>query len=198
MTEANTQPAVKKKFKWRKWNNILHRDIGYVIAALTIIYSISGVAVNHIEEWNPNYTIEKELLKIEPIATQDRDSLVAEAMHKLSLEDEPENSYRPDRETLQLFYEDRNYLIDLPTGNVIAEVPKPRPVLFEMNQLHLNAPKRAWTYIADAFAVALIIVSVTGLFVLKGKKGITGRGAWLTALGVLIPVLYWVYYVYWE
>jgi hypothetical protein len=34
--------------------------------------------------------------------------------------------------------------------------------------------------------------------VLKGKHGITGRGAWLTAVGVLIPVLYWVYYWYFE
>jgi len=43
---------------------------------------------------------------------------------------------------------------------------------------------------ADIYAAVLLILAVTGLFVLKGKKGITGRGAWLTGLGVLIPVIF--------
>jgi len=28
--------------KWRKWNNILHRDIGYLCVGLTVVY-VSGV-----------------------------------------------------------------------------------------------------------------------------------------------------------
>jgi hypothetical protein len=47
---------------------------------------------------------------------------------------------------------------------------------------------------ADLYAVALLALAVTGLFMLKGKKGITGRGAWLTTFGVLIPVVFlWLY-----
>ena len=42
---------------------------------------------------------------------------------------------------------------------------------------------------------ALILVAITGLFVLKGKKGITGRGAWLTGAGVLIPLVFLVMYL---
>jgi hypothetical protein len=34
------------------------------------------------------------------------------------------------------------------------------------------------------------------MFVLRGRTGITGRGAWLTAIGVLLPALYWAYYFY--
>jgi hypothetical protein len=182
-------------FKWRKWNNILHRDIGYIVAALTLIYGISGIAVNHVADWNPSYAHEKELTRIEPIHGHVRGEIVAQALRLLNITDEPQNTFRPDPETLQLFFEGKNYSIDLPTGNVIVESTRPRPVLFEMNQLHLNAPKRAWTYIADLYALSLIVVAVTGLFVLKGKAGITGRGAWLTGIGVLIPVLYWLYYI---
>ncbi len=40
---------------WRRWSIALHRDERYVAAALTIAYSISGIAVNHIADWNPNY-----------------------------------------------------------------------------------------------------------------------------------------------
>jgi hypothetical protein len=75
---------------------------------------------------------------------------------------------------------------------VIVDGIRPRPVLYEMNQLHLNTPKGAWTWIADLYAVALLFVAATGLFVLKGRTGITGRGAWLTAIGVAIPVVCWV------
>jgi hypothetical protein len=45
--------------KWRKFNIIIHRDLGYLCFGLTIIYAISGVAVNHIQDWNPTYVLEK-------------------------------------------------------------------------------------------------------------------------------------------
>ncbi len=184
------------QFKWRKWNNILHRDIGYTIVALVLVYGISGLAVNHVADWNPNYRIEKHVLKIEPIASQQKDEMILEARTKLQLSDGPKNSFRPDPETLQLFYDKRTYSIDLPTGNVLIEETKPRRVLYEMNQLHVNAPKKLWTLIADLFALALITMALTGLFMLKGPTGIAGRGKWFVAAGVLVPVAYWMYFMY--
>lgn len=180
--------------KWRKWNNILHRDIGYVIVALTWIYAVSGIALNHISQWNPNYRTVKEISRISPIQGATREEIVSEALAKLNLTEKPKNAFRPDPETLQLFFEKKTYSIDLPTGNVLAETTRPRPVLYEMNQLHLNSPKKLWTWLADLYALALIVVATTGMFVLKGKGGITRRGAWLTLIGLLIPVLFWVYF----
>ncbi len=116
----------------------------------------------------------------------------------MGLDQPPRNAFRPDPETLRLFYPQQTYSVDLPTGHVIVERTRTRPVLFEMNQMHLNAPKRIWTLVADVYAVALVILAITGLFVLKGRLGITGRGAWLTAIGVLLPAVYWVYHLYFE
>jgi hypothetical protein len=56
-------------------------------------------------------------------------------------------------------------------------------------------PPRAWTHIADAYAIALILLAVTGLFVLNGSLGITGSGGWLTAAGALVPIGYWFVYL---
>jgi hypothetical protein len=39
-------------------------------------------------------------------------------------------------------------------------------------------------------------LAITGLFLVRGKKGITGRGAWLTALGIIIPLVYLIIYFY--
>ncbi len=194
--DRTASPSPPRKVKWRKWNNILHRDIGYLVVALTLIYGVSGIAVNHTADWNPSYAVEKRALEIGPLAGETRDELVREARERLRLTDEPANAFRPDPETLQLFYARLTYSIDIPTGKVLVEEVRPRRVLFEFNQLHLNAPKRVWTYIADLYAVSLIVVAITGMFVLKGKTGITGRGAWLVGLGLAIPLLYWVVYAY--
>ena len=32
-------------------------------------------------------------------------------------------------------------------------------------------------------------LAISGLFVLKGKNGLSGRGKWLTGIGVAIPLL---------
>ena len=191
-----SSPTPQGRFRWRRWNTILHRDIGYLVVGLTIVYGVSGIAVNHTADWNPTYAVERHGLEIGPLEGSTRDELVAAARQRLHLEEEPENVFRPDPMTLQLFYDRTTYAIDVPTGKVIVEAVRPRRVLFEFNQLHLNAPKKAWTYIADAFAVSLIVVAITGIFVLKGKHGITGRGAWLVSLGVIIPVGYWLLYLY--
>lgn len=183
------------RWSWRRLSIVLHRDVGYLAVALTIAYGISGLAVNHIADWNPNYRVTKRALAIGPIALDAGASMVDTALARLSLATPPRSSYQPDPQTLQLFYGEQVYSIDLPTGKVLVESNVPRRVLHELNQLHLNEPKRAWTYVADLYALSLILLAVTGLFVLKGRYGITGRGGWLTAAGALIPLGFWLVYL---
>jgi len=178
---------------WRKWNNILHRDVGYLIVGLTLVFGISGLALNHVADWNPNYRQTKVALQIAPLEGADRDALVADALRKLDLIETPRNAFRPDPDTLQLFFEGRTYLIDAPTGKVILEHTRIRPVLYEMNQLHINASKGVWTVVSDLYALALIMMAVTGMFVLRGRNSLGGRGKWLVGAGALIPIAYWLY-----
>jgi len=42
----------------------------------------------------------------------------------------------------------------------------------------------------------LFVLALTGLFMIKGKNGITGRGAYLTAIGLLLPIVFIVVYIY--
>jgi hypothetical protein len=188
-------PDSRGQSPWRRWSIVLHRDVGYLAVALTLAYGVSGIAVNHIADWNPNFRISKEFVDVAPITATALPEMVATAIDRLGLTTAPMNSHRPDPQTLQLFYKNKVYHVDLPTGKVMIESTVPRPVLYEMNRLHLNGPKHAWTYIADLYAAALILLAVTGLFVLKGRLGITGRGGWLTAAGTLIPVGYWLLFM---
>src|SRR5438874_439765 len=80
-----------------------------------------------------------------------------------------------------------------------ASVTKPmqliraRPVLFEVNTLHLNNLKGAWTYVADVFAIALMVLALTGMTMMKGNRGLAGRGKYFVGAGLLVPVGFIVY-----
>ncbi len=191
MSGPGDRPA---KFKWRKWNNILHRDLGYLAVGLTVVYAVSGVAVNHIHEWNPSFQIERVTESIEPIAVSDRETMVAEAVERLELGSLPKASFRPDPVTLQLFYDDWSVEVKALEGVATIERPRDRFLLRSFNFLHLNHAKKLWTWVADLYALVLLLLATTGLFVLKGRKGLSGRGKWLVAAGVLLPVLFLVLY----
>jgi hypothetical protein len=182
-------------FNLRKWIRVLHRDFGYLFAGMTLIYGISGIALNHLDDWNPNYIIEYNELQFP--APMDKSALDRE--HVISLlkginrENSFKNYYFPSDESLKIFIKGGTIMINLTTGKGYVETIRHRPVFHEVDLLHYN-PSRLWTWFSDLFAVALILLAVTGLFMIKGKKGITGRGAWLAAIGIAIPLI--ILYIY--
>ena len=184
------------KFNWRRWNNILHRDLGYLCVGLTVIYAVSGIAVNHMHHWNPNLRFERVEETLEPIPQGDRETMVGMAVERLNLPGPPVNSFRPDPATLQLFYDGWSVEIDTVAGIALVERPRDRFILRDVNFLHLNHPKRSWTYVADVYAFLLLFLAVTGMFVLKGRTGLGGRGKWFILAGLLVPVLYLVFLRY--
>jgi uncharacterized protein len=184
--------------KWRKWLRAIHRDLGYILTGLTVVYSISGIAVNHVDEWNPNYIIEKNttVLKLDDKEKSSTQSLVNAILGKLGKNVKLKSSFRPDSTSIKLFTEKYNITYDLSSEELTKEEIKGRPILKESNYLHLNAPKKIWTYVADIFAVGLIFLAISGLFMVKGKNGIKWRGTWLTIAGILIPILFLLLYYY--
>lgn len=184
------------KVKWRKWNIILHRDIGYLAVGLTIIFAISGIAVNHVQDWNPNFSIEKNAFKINPDTSLTKDQQAYYVAKELNVGAPIESIFRPSAEELHIFLENQKIEYNLITGHGIHEIVNERAVLHDFNFLHLNHPKKVWTYISDLYALALLFLAVSGMFVLKGKKGIAGRGKWLMSIGVLIPILVLIIYKY--
>ncbi len=182
---------------WRKYVKIIHRDLGYIFFGLTVIYSISGIAVNHVDEWNPNYKIENKTFAItpNPDSSAANETMIAYVIEQLAITDTVKNVFRSGPVSIDIFFENKTVNANLLTGNVNMEIVNSRPVIRETNFLHLNAPKKLWTYVADAFAFGLIILAITGLFMLKGKNGITGRGKWLTIAGVLLPLIFLLLYI---
>jgi hypothetical protein len=185
------------RIPWRRWNRAVHRDIGYLAAGLTVLYAVSGLAINHMADWNPNYRVVQAWREVGPLPAElPEEELARMLLDRLKVSERPRASFQPDQDTLDVFMKAGKYSVDLPTGKVLFEAVEPRPVLFAFNRLHINAPKRAWTYIADLYAVGLLTLGITGLFILRGPNGIRGRGAWLTIAGCAVPLLYWLWWAF--
>jgi hypothetical protein len=184
--------------RWRRWNAAIHRDLGYLCAGLTVVYAVSGVAVNHIADWNPNYATTERTVALDgdlAVADSREPGFTAAVLGQLGVEGETRGTFRPDPNTLQIFVGGGTTVsVDLAGGSATLEAVRDRAGLRQANFLHLNHPKKLWTWMADVYAVALALLAVTGLFVLRGRNGITGRGAWLTAAGIAVPALFLLLY----
>ncbi len=181
--------------KIRKWNRIIHRDLGYFFFGVTVIYALSGIAVNHSGDWNPNYVVENKQFstKLELSKSDNVKNNILLLLDDIADRNDYKKHYYPRKNTLKIFLKGKSsVVVDLETGTGTAEFVKKRLVFFQVNYLHYN-PNRWWTYFSDIFAVSLIILAVTGLFILKGKTGIRGRGAWLSIAGLVLPILFLIF-----
>ena len=182
-------------FKWRKWNRAIHRDFGDLFFGMTLIYALSGIALNHLDDWNPNYIIQRKESRVSVPATRPDKAEVKKMLHAFGDDIHYKKHYFPSENLMKIFIKNGTVLVNLKTGEGIMERTKRRPVFREVNYLHYN-PIKYWTWYSDLFAGALIILAISGILIPRGAKGITKRGAWLTLLGILIPLIYLLIYFY--
>jgi hypothetical protein len=194
-----SKPRPQRKFSWRPWLRAIHRDVGYVAVGLTFIYALSGIAVNHITDWSdgdPSFKTYSRSIDVRGDtsilgASAGDDGAIAEALRKrFGIRETPREVYRVSPDELDVLFDKRTLHLDAAKGVVVDEGQEPRFILRFANWLHLNRGKKAWTYAADAYAGALMLLAASGMFMIAGKKGFLGRGAVLVLVGILIPVLY--------
>jgi hypothetical protein len=182
--------------KLRKWSRILHRDIGFFFLGTTLIYGISGIALNHMKDWDPNYVVD-----IEKSTTQidfSKESINKEKILNLLIEFDAEDLYKTynyveDDEVLKIYLKGRSSVtVWTSSGEVYVEFVRKRPVFYQSNYLHYN-PNRWWTWFSDAFAGAMILFAITAIFMVRGRKGPLGRGGIYIILGIIIPILFLIF-----
>ena len=176
---------------FRKWNRILHRDIGYFFFGLTIIYCISGIALNHKKDWNPNYDIiYKDITIADNVdMTAVTTDWVMALLKKYHEEDHYKKFYFSDARTLKIFIDDGSFTINMVNKTGYIEKITKRPFFYEVNFLHYN-PGKWWMWFSDIFCVGMTIVAISGLFVIaKSKNSLTRRGVWFVVGGLIVPIL---------
>ena len=83
--------------------------------------------------------------------------------------------YYPKPDRIKVFLKGGSSLVvNTRTKDAVYEGVKRRPLISSMVQLHFN-PGKWWTWFADAFAVSLIVITVSGMVMIKGPKGLWVR-----------------------
>ena len=185
---------------WRKWNRWLHRELGYIFFGMTIVYGLSGIALNHhvTRHWNPDIVSRSERVTVTPGLTKehvDKD-FVRDIVESLNESKSYKQYYFPSSTQLMIYLKGGHISIDLETGEGSLVKVRNRPVFKEVDYLHYNKPKKLWTWFSDLYALSLILMAITGLFIARGKNGITGHGGLLTIIGILIPLIFLALYLW--
>jgi hypothetical protein len=192
-TQTRARPAAarsKARFQWRPLVRSFHRDAGYVAVGLTVVYALSGLAVNHVKDWDPNFHNYRSVHELRTPLPADDTTAARQVLDRLGIQGQPLSATRYAPDQLDIRLPDRVIIANPQTGRVVVEGQKSRFFLRAANWLHLNRGKKAWTLMADLYAVGLLLLALSGIFMLPGKNGLLGRGAVLILAGIAVPVLY--------
>src|SRR5688572_26901874 len=177
MVEKAAPPVPLRRRVWtvvrRRWRAVLrslHRDIGYLAVGLTFVYALSGLAINHIGQWDPNFKTVVETHELDKPLPEDEKAAGAQILAELGIDDEPREAYWETDGTYQIFFDSRTIVVDPKTLVAMDANEEPRFFLRVANWLHYNRGKSAWTYIADGYAIFLLFLATSGIFMLKGRK----------------------------
>jgi hypothetical protein len=182
--------------KIRKLLRILHRDFGYFIVGMTIVYGLSGIFLNHRHDFNPDYKIFITDFQVDisekSILTNEDVKLVLESVNDDVVY---KKHYINNDGNVKVFIENGEAVINPRTGKGTMQYLQKRPFIFSINRLHRATLGSVWKWVSDLMAVILIFVAVSGIFLLKGKRGFSRWGWWLMIAGIVVPLFFALFYI---
>jgi len=185
LNDSGLWPIIKKR--WRAWLRAVHRDVGYLAIGFTVIYAISGIAQNHIEDWGDvSYKASETTVTIPAIPDSTPDDEAIRQVTTAANLGTPTAKLRAGDE-IRLEYANGSKATLIGTQLTIQSRER-RVFIGAANWLHTARQKKGWKYVADAFAVFLLYLAISGIFMIKGKLGLRGRGAVLISIGVAVPM----------
>jgi uncharacterized protein len=180
---------VDVKKRWRAWLRAVHRDFGYLAIGFTVIYAVSGIAQNHIEDWGDvSYKTTERTLTIPAIPDGVPDIVAVKTVADAVALGVPNGHTRAGDE-IHLEYGDGTKVTAIGT-NVTIQTRSRRAFIGLANWLHTAKHKKAWKYVSDAFAILLLYLAISGIFMIKGRLGLKWRGLTLIPIGFAVPILY--------
>ncbi len=169
----------------------LHRDLGYFYVGLIISFALSGIMMNHREHWHPEkYTVESKAISIAPPNEEMISQVYAEKLVKeLGIKDKMRR-HSVKKGTLRISLEKHDVEIDIASGKGEIIAFKKTPLISHTMKLH-KSTSDWWIYYSDIFALSLIVIALTGMFMIKyGKHTFAARGWKLAIAGLIFPLIF--------
>ncbi len=183
--DSSIWPVIKKR--WRAWLRAVHRDFGYLAIGFTVIYAVSGIAQNHIEDWGDvSYRTYEKSLHIAAIPDDAPDAVAIQRVADAAALGAPTATYRAGDE-IRLEYGNGAKVTAIGT-EVTIQGRERRAFIGAANWLHTARNRKGWKYVADTYAVLLLYLAISGIFMIKGRLGLRWRGALLITIGVAVPI----------
>ena len=174
----------------RRWSRTLHRDLSYLFAGVLIVYAVSGFMLNHKSDFNSDFTIERYCYTIDGVPKTIDDAYAASLLDRWGERENFVAVYDYDEVSSKIFIRGgSSLLVNRATGEAVYESVHKRRVLSAINRLHYN-PSRYWTAFSDIFLLSLVVITLTGLVMVKGRHGLWGRGGIELLVGMAIPILF--------
>jgi hypothetical protein len=163
---------------------------------MTIVYALSGIFLNHRHDFNPDYKI---FVSDFQTKFKNRTNLseieVKEVLQTLDHKVVYKKHYLNNRGIVRVFIANGEVSIDPETGEGTMHYLRKRKIIFGMNRLHTASLGTVWKWGSDLMAVILLFVAISGLFILKGKRGFNRWGWWLTIAGFIVPLAFALIYL---
>ncbi|AXH14675.1 hypothetical protein CP985_04405 [Malaciobacter mytili LMG 24559] len=194
---------MKKKSNFSQKIRALHRDLGYFTIGLTLVYALSGIvlsgrALGWLEQkYILNTKIEKYLEE------KELKNKINEAFNKQFLEKNIPNSLVQtalDFKHLRKVKENQELSIYKTKGKVILYEKEKGNITYEFYSYpiyikkfiiaHKATHEKAWFYLAILYSIILIYLSISAIFMIKGKYGFKRRGVYFMLGGIATIVLF--------
>ncbi len=178
---------------WRRINNIIHRYLGYACVGLTLVYAVSGIALNHAHNFNPDYAVKVRSMPVETPGRGVSLDYFRGLGEKAGLTGRIKGIIPAGDRIWRVVFDGATVTVDLGGKKMEIREKRPRPILRPLNFLHLNQPRAAWTLCADLYCLSLVLLAVTGLLVRPGAA--RGASGLVLLAGILVPLAFlWFYY----
>ena len=174
----------------RKW----HRDLGYFFIGLIISFAISGIAQNHRKTWDPQKYVYSSLPIHTNLNLKSQKVITTEQVQKM-LDDQKQGlvlkDFRiEDKGTkLRAFFSQGVADINLLTGTGKLERLDTPPIIGQLANLH-KSDQSLWIWYSDIFALGLIFIALSGMFLVRGKNSFRSKGYILMLAGMVIPLVF--------
>src|SRR5262249_19696169 len=138
--------AVRIARRWRLWLRAIHRDVGYVAVGLTFVYALSGLAINHIGSWDPDFRTVVQRAPLAAALPRADKAAAAQLLRQFGVAATPRQAFRDSDTAFEIDLDSGSIKADTATGVATYSREEPRFFLRVANWLHYNRGKAAWTY----------------------------------------------------
>lgn len=182
----------------------LHRDLGYFVIGLTLIYTITGIvlsgrALGWLEQ---TYVIEKNLAKyitktefIEKLELSfkelDCKSDIPISIMKSANKNIKRFKFLEEKDNILYFKARSNNInYDTKSGNVIYQYISYPPYLKSVISAHKASHEKLWFYLAILYSIILSFLAISAMFMVKGKFGFKRRGIYFMLAGIFLVLIF--------